>query len=155
MTEPTSTPPATDAATKPAMALRAQYVKDLSFENPRAPASLFGLKEAPQMEVSINLGAQKLDENVVELAMQISVRAIAEKTTIFLADLVYAGVLELRNIPVEQQEQIIFVAGAQLVFPFARRVLADMTRDGGFPSLQLEPIDFAQMYAERRQRESA
>ena len=155
MTEPTSIPPAADAPSKPAMALRAQYVKDLSFENPRAPASLFGLKEAPQMEVSINLGAQKLDENVVELAMQISVRAIAEKTTIFLADLVYAGVLELRNIPAEQQEQIIFVAGAQLVFPFARRVLADMTRDGGFPSLQLEPIDFAQMYAERRQRESA
>jgi len=155
MTETPDTTPATDANAKPSMALRAQYIKDLSFENPRAPASLFGLKEAPQMEVSINLGAQKLDENVVELAMQISVRAIAEKTTIFLTDIVYAGVLELRNIPENQQEQAIFIAGAQLVYPFARRVVADVTRDGGFPSLQLEPIDFAQMYAERRSRNAA
>lgn len=155
MTETPDTTPATDANAKPSMALRAQYIKDLSFENPRAPASLFGLKEAPQMEVSINLGAQKLDENVVELAMQISVRAIAEKTTIFLTDIVYAGVLELRNIPENQQEQAIFIAGAQLVYPFARRVVADVTRDGGFPSLQLEPIDFAQMYAERRNRNAA
>ena len=155
MTETPDTTQATDANAKPSMALRAQYIKDLSFENPRAPASLFGLKEAPQMEVSINLGAQKLDENVVELAMQISVRAIAEKTTIFLTDIVYAGVLELRNIPENQQEQAIFIAGAQLVYPFARRVVADVTRDGGFPSLQLEPIDFAQMYAERRNRNAA
>jgi preprotein translocase subunit SecB len=155
MTETPETTPTADANAKPSMALRAQYIKDLSFENPRAPASLFGLKEAPQMEVSINLGAQKLDENVVELAMQISVRAIAEKTTIFLTDLVYAGVLELRNIPEAQQEQAIFIAGAQLVYPFARRVVADVTRDGGFPSLQLEPIDFAQMYAERRSRAAA
>ncbi|PZP86212.1 MAG: protein-export chaperone SecB [Azospirillum brasilense] len=155
MTETPENTQATDANAKPSMALRAQYIKDLSFENPRAPASLFGLKEAPQMEVSINLGAQKLDENVVELAMQISVRAIAEKTTIFLTDIVYAGVLELRNIPEAQQEQAIFIAGAQLVYPFARRVVADVTRDGGFPSLQLEPIDFAQMYAERRSRNAA
>lgn len=141
---------ATPADTKPALLLRAQYIKDMSFENPRAPASIFSLREAPGMEVNINLGANQLDEFVVELSMQISVRAIADKTTIFLSDLVYAGVLELRNIPEASVEQAIFVTGAQLIYPFARRVIADVTRDGGFPAVQLEPIDFASMYAERR-----
>lgn len=135
---------------KSSLLLRAQYVKDLSFENPRAPASLFSLREAPQMDVSINLAANRLEGDVVELAMQISVRAQAEKTTIFLTDLVYAGLLELKNIPAEQMEQAVFIAGAQLIYPFARRVISDVTRDGGFPALQLEPIDFASMYAERR-----
>lgn len=136
--------------TKPSLLLRAQYVKDLSFENPRAPMSLFQLREAPAMDVSINLAANRLEGDVVELAMQIGVRAQAEKTTIFLVDLVYAGLLELKNIPEEQHEQAVFIAGAQLIYPFARRVISDVTRDGGFPALQLEPIDFAGMYAERR-----
>lgn len=143
-----ATPRPADA--KPSLILRAQYVKDLSFENPRAPQSLFSLREAPAMEVNINLAAQKLDAGVIELSMQLSVRALAEKTTIFLADLVYAGLLELKDIPETQQEQAIFVAGAQLIYPFARRVISDVTRDGGFPALQLEPIDFAGLYAERR-----
>lgn len=141
------TPP-TDG--KPSLLLRAQYVKDLSFENPRAPASLFNLREAPAMDISINLAANRLEGDVVELSMQIGVRAMSEKTTVFLADLVYAGLLELKNIPAEQMEQAVFIAGAQLIYPFARRVISDVTRDGGFPALQLEPIDFAGMYAERR-----
>lgn len=135
---------------KPSLLLRAQYVKDLSFENPRAPASLFSLREAPAMDIGINLAANRLEGDMVELAMQISVRATAEKTTVFLVDLVYAGLLELKNIPAEQTEQAVFIAGAQLIYPFARRVISDVTRDGGFPALQLEPIDFAGMYAERR-----
>ncbi len=135
---------------KPSLMLRAQYVKDLSFENPRAPASLFQLREAPAMDISINLAANRLEGDVVELAMQIAVRATAEKTTVFLVDLVYAGLLELKNIAADQTEQAVFIAGAQLIYPFARRVISDVTRDGGFPALQLEPIDFAGMYAERR-----
>ncbi|MFO0109595.1 MAG: protein-export chaperone SecB, partial [Alphaproteobacteria bacterium] len=72
------------------IALRAQYIKDLSFENPRAPQSLFSLKEPPQMEVSINLGAQRLDESVFELAIQIVARAISDNATLFIVDLTYA-----------------------------------------------------------------
>lgn len=155
MSERDNTPTASDnepaAESTPALLLRAQYIKDLSFENPRAPASIFTLREAPHMEVSINLGAQGLEPQLVELTMQISVRAVADKTTIFLSDLVYAGVLELRNIPEASAEQAVFVTGAQLIYPFARRVIADVTRDGGFPALQLEPIDFLTLYAQRRQ----
>ena len=85
--------PTSAAADKPAIFLRAQYIKDLSFESPRAPASIFSLREPPQMDVNINLAAQRLDEKVFELSIQISARAVAEKTTIFLCDVVYAGVL--------------------------------------------------------------
>jgi preprotein translocase subunit SecB len=146
MTEPT-TPAAAD---KPAIFLRAQYIKDLSFENPRAPASIFSMREAPQMDVSINLGAQRLDEKVFELSIHISTRAISEKTTVFLCDVVYAGVLEMQGIPDAAMESTIFIQGAQLLYPFARRVIADLTRDGGFPPLQLEPMDFAALYAQQR-----
>ena len=139
-------------ATGPALYLRAQYIKDLSFENPRAPGSIFSLREPPAMEVNVGLAVQRLDENVYELTIQVGVRAIVEKTTIFLSDLAYAGVLELKNIPEEAVEQALFVQGAQMLYPFARRVIADITRDGGFPPLQLEPIDFLTMYRDQRRR---
>lgn len=149
----TQTPPS-DADSKPALLLRAQYIKDVSFENPRAPGSIFGLTAAPEMDISINLGANRLDTNIVELTIQIALRATSDKTTIFLADLVYAGVLEMRNIADVAAEQAIFVTGAQLIYPFARRVIADLTRDGGFPPVQLEPIDFQQMYLDRKPKQA-
>jgi preprotein translocase subunit SecB len=136
----------------PSMALRAQYIKDASFENPRAPQSVFGLDAAPKMEVSVNLGAQRLDENVFELVIQINARAIHEKSTIFLVDLAYAGVLEMQNVPEEALEQLVFVQGAFLLFPYARRVVSDLTRDGGFPPLQVDPIDFMAMYVEQQNK---
>lgn len=149
----TETAPTPQAADKPAIFLRAQYIKDLSFENPRAPASIFSLKEAPNMEVNINLSAQRLDEKVFELSIHIAARAIADKTTVFLCDVVYAGVIEVQAIAEEAIEPTIFVQGAQLLYPFARRVIADLTRDGGFPPLQLEPMDFAGMYQAQRLRQ--
>lgn len=139
----------------PSLLLRAQYVKDVSFENPRAPASLFSLRESPAMDVNVSLGAQRLEGNVFELTIHIAVRAVVEKTTIFLGDLSYGGVLELQNIPEDSIEPTIFVQGAQLIYPFARRVIADLTRDGGFPPLQLEPIDFLSMYRDQRQNKPA
>ncbi len=151
MTEPVAQP----AADKPAIFLRAQYIKDLSFENPRAPASIFNLKEAPTMDVSINLAAQRLDEKVFELSIHIATRAVVEKTTVFLCDVVYAGVLEMQSIADEQMEQALFIQGAQLLYPFARRVIADLTRDGGFPPLQLDPMDFAGLYAQQRAQAAA
>lgn len=142
--------PAPAVSDKPAIFLRAQYIKDLSFENPRAPASIFSLREPPQMDVSINLGAQRLDEKVFELAIHISTRAVSEKTTVFLCDVVYAGVIELQNIAEDALEQTLFIQGAQLLYPFARRVIADLTRDGGFPPLQLDPMDFVSLYNQRQ-----
>lgn len=148
-----TTPPAPAASdTRPSLSMRAQYIKDLSFENPRAPGSLFSLREAPTMEVSLNLGVSKLDENVFEVAIHTNIRAMAEKTTIFLCDLVYAGIIEIRNIPDEHMEQALYVQSAQLIFPYIRRVISDVTRDGGFPGLQLEPVDFLGLYLEQKGR---
>lgn len=140
---------------RPSIALRAQYIKDLSFENPRAPASLFSLKEAPQMEVNVNLGAQRLDEQVFEVLIQVQIRAISEKTTIFLMDLAYAGVLEVQAVPEDMLEQAVYVQGAFLLFPYVRRVVSDISRDGGFPPIALEPMDFAAMYAQQRNKAAA
>lgn len=147
--------PAPAASTAPAIFLRAQFIKDLSFENPRAPASLFAMKEAPTMEVSVNLGAQRLDENVFEVAIQIGVRATSEKATVFLIDLVYAGVVEVSNIAEAEIEPVLFIQAASLIYPFARRVVADVARDGGFPPVSLEPLDFAGMYVNQRQQKAA
>lgn len=135
---------------RPGLALRAQYIKDLSFENPRAPGALFSLREPPQMEISINLGVGKLDETTYELAIHLNARAITDNATLFLCDLTYGGVFELHNIPETDIEPALFIQGAHLLFPFARRVLAEITRDGGFPPLQLEPMDFAALYVNQR-----
>ena len=102
------------------------------------------------MEVSVNLGAQRLDQNVFELVIQVNARAVHDKTTVFLIDLAYGGVLEMQNVPEEALEQLVFVQGAFLLFPYARRVISDLTRDGGFPPLQLEPIDFLALYSQQR-----
>ncbi|MBN8544028.1 MAG: protein-export chaperone SecB [Alphaproteobacteria bacterium] len=150
-----NTAPETAPEQPAAIALRAQYVKDLSFENPKAPQSLFTLKEPPTMEVAVNLGAQRLDQDVFELSIHINARAIAENTTVFMADLTYAGVLEIKGIPEDAIEQIVFIQGAFLIYPFARRVISDVTRDGGFPPLQMEPIDFFALYQQNRAKPAA
>lgn len=148
----TDTEAAAPTSTKPGIVLRTQYIKDVSFESPRAPASLFTTEEAPNVEVTVNLGAQRLEPLAVELSFQIAVRAVADRSTLFLIDLSYAGIFELRNMPEEALEEAIFIGGAQLLFPYARRLVSDLTRDGGFPPIQLEAMDFAAMYADQKSR---
>lgn len=142
--------PAPAENTAPVMALRAQYVKDLSFENPRAPHALFNLTQQPAIEVGVNLAGQSLENGVNELAISITAKATVDGAPLFAVELVYAGLIELRNLPQEEAEKALFIAGANLLFPFARRVIADVTRDGGFPPLQLEPMDFPTLYYAQR-----
>ncbi|MBY0354824.1 MAG: protein-export chaperone SecB [Rickettsiales bacterium] len=135
---------------QPLFALRSQYVKDLSLENPHAPASLMAAgQQAPKVELSIDLAAQKIQDGLFELMMRINVRALGERT-LFMVDLTYAGLFGTENIPEADLEPIIMVDGAFILFPFARRVVADVTRDGGFPPLLLEPVDFYRFYQEKR-----
>ncbi len=149
--------PSAEAGTPPtpAVALRAQYIKDMSFENPRAPQSIFNATTPPAMDVSVNLGGQRLDEQVFEIVIQVQARAVVEKATVFLIDLSYAGIIELRAMPENLVERAVFIQGASLLFPYARRVISDITRDGGFPPLQLEPIDFHAMYLQQRGQAAA
>ncbi len=131
--------------TAPAAGLISQYVKDLSFENPNAPA-IYQNQAAPSIDVQFNIGAQQVGEDVHEVTLKIEVRAEAEGTTAFIVDLSFAGLFGFRNVPVDQIQPFMLGEAPRLLFPFARRVLADTVRDGGFPPLVLEPIDFAQMY---------
>lgn len=139
----------TAADTTPRFALRGQYIKDLSFENPRAPASLLGSKEAPKVELNLDLQAQRIDTHLFELSMIIKVNASSEQP-LFVLELEYAGLFELVNIPDELLERVLLVDSAFTLFPFARRVVADVTRDGGFPPLILEPIDFVGLFEMRK-----
>jgi preprotein translocase subunit SecB len=138
----------------PQLALRAQYIKDLSFENPHAPSSLLGLKEPPKIDLNMDLGAQRLSEDMFELTMQFNIRALAERT-VFLVDMVYAGIFSMTGIPDDQLEPVLLIECAHQLYPFARRIISDVTRDGGYPPLLLEPIDFARLYIEKRKPTAA
>ena len=143
----TETPTETD--TQPRFALRTQYIKDLSLENPHAPNSLLAAtRQAPKVELNIDLAAQKIQDDLFELMMRINVRALGERT-LFMVDLTYGGLFAVANIPEDKLEPILMVDGAFILFPFARRVVADVTRDGGFPPLLLEPVDFYRFYQEK------
>ena len=140
----------------PGFALKGQYVKDLSFENPLAPQSLIPNNERPSIEVSVDIKVQKLQDDVYEMTLHLASRATSEQKTLFLVDLAYAGVFHLTGIPADRIEQVVLVDCAFVLFPFARRIIADVTRDGGFPPLMLDPIDFHSLFLQsREQAESA
>jgi preprotein translocase subunit SecB len=132
----------------PQAGLISQYVKDLSFENPNAPA-IYQTASAPAIDVQFNIAANQVGEDVHEVVLRIEVRADSEGTVAFLVDLSFAGLFGLRNIPAEHVQPFLLGEAPRLVFPFARRVLADAVRDGGFPALMLEPIDFGALYLQQ------
>lgn len=144
-----------ESATKapPSFVVKGQYIKDLSFENPHAPQSLTLANAKPAIEVNVDLKAQKLQDEVYEMTLHIAARANAEGNTLFLVELAYAGIFQVANIPQERIEPLILIDCPFVLFPFARRVIADVTRDGGFPPLMLDPIDFHALYLQNKARE--
>jgi preprotein translocase subunit SecB len=135
--------------------VKGQYIKDLSFENPHAPHSLMAASNKPSIDVNVDLKAQKLQEDIYEMTLNITARAILDGNTLFLVDLAYAGIFQIANIPADRVEPLILVDCPFVLFPFARRVIADVTRDGGFPPLMLDPIDFHALYLQNRARAEA
>jgi preprotein translocase subunit SecB len=136
-------------------AVKGQYIKDLSFENPNSPHSLLASNAKPSIDVNVDLKAQKLQDDIYEMTLQISARATAEASTLFLIELAYAGIFHLVNIPEDRLESVILIDCPFVLFPFARRVIADITRDGGFPPLMLDPIDFHALYKQNKSRQVA
>ena len=132
----------------PQVGIIAQYVKDLSFENPSAPA-VFQWQGQPQMDVQVNIGAQNVGNDVHEVQLKIDVAASAEQGTAFRAELLYAGLFALRNVPAEQIQPFLLAEGPRLLFPFARQIIAETVINGGFPPLLLDPIDFGALYMQR------
>jgi len=127
-----------------------QYVKDLSFENPNAPA-VYQWQTQPNIDVQFNIGSGQLGDDVYEVVLKIDVKAEGDdKQVAFQVELVYAGLFGIRNVPAEQIPPFLLAEAPRILFPFARRVLSDAVRDGGFPPLMLEPIDFAQLYMQQQ-----
>jgi preprotein translocase subunit SecB len=130
---------------QPQLAILAQYVKDLSFENPNAP-QVFQSTAQPQLDVNVNVGVTRPGDDVYEVALKINVTAKVEGATSFAVELLYNGLFGLRHVPEEALQPFLLVEAPRILFPFARRVISDVTRDGGFAPLMLEPIDFASLY---------
>lgn len=130
----------------------AQYVKDLSFESPAAPQSLQAPGQNPQLQVSVNVGAGPRPDDVFEVTLNVEVHAKNDAGVIYNVELAYGGLFRLRNVPANLLQPVLFVDCPTLLFPFLRRVLADVTRDGGFPPLMLDPIDFGRLYTQNLAR---
>jgi preprotein translocase subunit SecB len=121
-----------------------QYVKDLSFENPGAPLNL---TVRPQIELGVDLQAKRLDPERFEVELKLRVSAQAEGKTVFMLELVYGGLFQVGGNPPEDfLQQVLLVDAPHLLFPFARRIVADAVRDGGMPPLMIEPINFAALF---------
>ena len=142
------------AGNAPQVGVIAQYVKDLSFENPNAPA-VYQWQGQPQMDVQFNIGSQPVGPDVHEVVLKIDIAAKSAEGTAFQMELVYGGLFALRNIPEDQLQAFLLAEAPRLLFPFARRIISDATIDGGFPPLLLDPIDFAGLYMQRAAQQQA
>ena len=135
----------------PQFGVLAQYVRDLSFENPNAPASLTAGR-APAIEVGVDVRARPLGEDRYEIELKLGATARHDDRVAFVVELVYAGLFAIRNVPQESMQAVCLIEGPRMLFPFARRVLADATRDGGFPPLLLDPIDFVALFRQSQEQ---
>ena len=128
---------------------RGQFIKDLSFENPNAGKQL-GSNKPPKIDISVSVNGRPAPENAHEIELHLTGKATVDGELLFLVELVYGGIFVISGVPAEQLEPVVMIECPRLLFPFARRIIADCSRDGGYPPLMLEPIDFAQMYLQRR-----
>ena len=125
--------------------INAQYVKDLSFENPNIPG-LLTLKAEPSVEMNIDVKGSNLDNDFYEVVLTLSCKGSSGETTLFVAELSYASLISLNDVPEEQIQRILFVECPILMFPFARNIIADATRDGGYPPILMQPVDFQAIF---------
>jgi preprotein translocase subunit SecB len=133
---------------EPQLNVVGQYVKDLSFENPNAPQSLT-LGQQPQIGIQINVQAKSLSDTDIEVSLKLEGRAEANGSVVFSFELDYAGVFRIRNVPAESQNAVVLIECPRLLFPFAREIIANTVRNGGFPPLMLDPVDFVALYRQK------
>jgi preprotein translocase subunit SecB len=136
-------------AAAPSLNALAQYIKDLSFENPNAPRSLAPQDSPPQISISVNVNAKQMSETDFEVELTLEGRAGEAPNVLFSFELLYAGVFRVQNVPADQVHPVIMIECPRLLFPFARQIVAEAVRNGGFPPLFIDPIDFAGLYRQR------
>jgi len=140
---------AQEASGAPSLNALGQYLKDLSFENPNAPRSLGPQETPPNIQIQVNVDAKQLAPTDFEVAIKLDAKAGEGANLLFNLDLEYAGIFRLTNIPQEQVHPIVMIECPRLLFPFVRQIVCDATRDGGFPPLMLDPIDFVGLYQQK------
>lgn len=133
----------------------AQYIKDFSFENPKMPQILVEKPENPLINIDINVNAHNINESDYEVSLNLTARASVNDVILFNVELIYAGVFRIQNVAKEDLQSLILTACPHLLFPFARQIIADATRHGGYPPLMIEPIDFNALYRQRKTEEEA
>lgn len=135
------------------LTIHTQYVKDLSFENPNAPRIYLNMKESPAVSVNLDVEAARLQENAYEVVLSCEVTAKIQDTTAFMVELKYGGLVSLgEDVTDEQREALLLIEAPRYLFPFARNVISGCSRDGGFPPLLVNPVDFTRLYHEQRAR---
>ncbi len=147
--------PAPQPGSQPSMRILGQYLKDLSFENPNAPQALAPQQNQPDINISVNVNARNITPTDFEVELHLDAKASSDSKVIFASELLYAGVFRMENFPANMLHAAVLIECPRMLFPFARQILADATRNGGFPPLMLDPIDFASMYQKRMQQQAA
>lgn len=133
----------------PSLSVMTQYIKDLSFENPNSPNSLLPKEKQPEINININVNANPLSETDFEVVLHLEAKAGQGKDMLFNCDLSYGGIFRLANVPEEAKHAAVLIECPRMLFPFARQIVSDATRNGGFPPLMIDPVDFARLYQTR------
>ena len=144
-----------EAQQGPMLSVLAQYTKDQSFENPNAPDSLRSGLAAPEIQIGIEIGRQMLEGDNVEVTLMLKAEAKRGDQVAFIAELEYAGLFAFQGVGVEEIQPLILIECPRLLFPFARQIMAEMTQNGGYPPIMLEPPDFAAMFRDEMMRRAA
>ncbi len=141
--------PGPDNSQVPQVNVIGQYIKDLSFECPDATRFFRGPGKNPNLQINFNVQVRNLQQDAYEVALSLEGEAKSEEGVLYNIELIYAGAFILRNLPAEAIQPVLFIECPALLFPFVRRIVADLSREGGFPPLLLDPIDFAGLYRRR------
>ena len=128
------------------ISVHAQYVKDLSFESPATPDCFLKTIGQPDVKIGVNVTAERVNEKIFEVELKLVATAKVEETILFIAELAYAGLMSATNISNKNIQPLMMTEGPRLLFPFARAIMSDITRDGGFLPLNLNPIDFVAFF---------
>jgi preprotein translocase subunit SecB len=136
-------------APQPVLQVLAQYIKDLSFENPNAPKSLSPSAQQPEININNHVDASQVGEPDIEVSLRVDCKAHLAGTVLFNLELTYSGIFRVQNVPAQNMHPLVLIECPRLLFPFAREIVANAVRDGGFPPLLLQPVDFAALYQQK------
>ena len=142
--------PIADAVNPPGIRVLAQFVRDFSFENPNAPESLRSGGPQPAIDMNVEMSARAREDGLFEVDLKLSAKAVRESAPVFVVELIYAGLFQIEGVPAEDMEPVLLVECPRFLFPFARRLISDVTAEGGFPPFTIDPIDFGGDYAARK-----